>query len=86
MGLILATVPIQLPFKQENTKIKAVAAGRAHTLVLTNTDGVYALGSNSYGQCGRKIIENEDFSKLCNVNNITLNVDISKIICGQDHR
>lgn len=63
-----------------------MAAGRAHTLVLTNTDGVYALGSNAYGQCGRKIIANEDFSKLRNVNNITLNDDISKIICGQDHR
>lgn len=86
MGLILATVPIQVPWKQPNTKIKSVAAGRAHTLVLTNNDGVYALGSNSYGQCGRKMIENEDFSKLRNMNNITLNDDISKIICGQDHR
>jgi len=84
--LILATVPIQLPLKESNTKIKAVAAGRAHTLVLTNTDGVYSLGSNCYGQCGRKIIENEDFSKLRNANNITLEDDISKIICGQDHR
>jgi len=86
LGLILATVPIQLPLKQPNTKIKAVAAGRAHTLVLTNTDGVYALGNNSYGQCGRTIIENEDYSKLGNVNNITLDEDISKINCGQDHR
>lgn len=86
MGLVLATVPIQLPFKQPNTKIKAVAAGRAHTLILTNTEGVYALGSNSYGQCGRTIIDNEDFSKLRNPNNITVDDDISKIVCGQDHR
>lgn len=86
MGLILATVPIQLPLTQPNTKIKAVAAGRAHTLVLTNIDGVYALGNNSYGQCGRTIVENEDYSKLRNINNITLDEDISKIVCGQDHR
>lgn len=84
--MILATVPIHLPLDQLNAKIKAVAAGRAHTLVLTNTDDVYALGSNSYGQCGRPIIENEDFSKLRNVNNIILDDGISKIICGQDHR
>jgi len=84
--MILAPVPIQLPLKESNTKIKAVATGRAHTLVLTNKDGVYALGSNCYGQCGRKIIENEDFSKLRNANNITLEDGISKIICGQDHR
>lgn len=86
LGLILATVPIQLPLKPSKINIKAVAAGRAHTLILTNTDGVYALGNNSYGQCGRKIIENEDYSKLRNINNITLNDDITKIICGQDHR
>lgn len=86
MGLIFATVPIQLPLKQSNTKIKAIAAGRAHTLILTNSEGVYALGSNCYGQCGRKIIEDEDFSKLRNINNITLNKDILKIVCGQDHR
>lgn len=47
---------------------------------------MYALGNNSYGQCGRQIIENEDYSKLRNVNNITLDSDISKIVCGQDHR
>lgn len=86
MGLILANVPIQLPLKEPNTKIKEVAAGRAHTLVLTNKEGIYALGNNSYGQCGRTIIENEDFSKLRNVNNIVLDDDISNIICGQDHR
>lgn len=86
MGLILATVPIDLSLKQPNIKIKAVSAGRAHTLVLTNSDGVYALGNNSYGQCGRKIVENEDYSKLRNVNNIILDGDISKIVCGQDHR
>lgn len=86
MGLILANVPIELPFKQPSTKIKAVAAGRAHTLILTNTNGVYTLGNNSYGQCGRKIIENEDYSKLRSANNILLDNEISKIICGQDHR
>lgn len=84
--MILSTVPIQLPLRQPSTKIKAVAAGRAHTLVLTNNEGVYALGCNSYGQCGRKMIENEDFSKLRNANNIILDDIISKIICGQDHR
>lgn len=86
MGLILATVPIELPFNDPNIKIKTVAAGRAHTLILTNTGDVYALGNNSYGQCGRKIIENEDFSVLRNMNNITLDEEISKIVCGQDHR
>ncbi|XP_050432299.1 RCC1-like G exchanging factor-like protein [Adelges cooleyi] len=85
LGMVLANVPIQILFKNSNTRIKAVAAGRAHTLVLTNTEGVYALGNNSYGQCGRNIVENEDYSKLREANNIVLPEDISKIVCGQDH-
>ncbi|XP_050541875.1 RCC1-like G exchanging factor-like protein isoform X2 [Daktulosphaira vitifoliae] len=85
LGIILANIPIQVKFKYSDTRIKAVAAGRAHTLLLTSTEGVYALGNNSFGQCGRKIIDNEDYTKLREANNFVLNEGISKVVCGQDH-
>uniref|UniRef100_A0A8C8M481 Uncharacterized protein n=1 Tax=Oncorhynchus tshawytscha TaxID=74940 RepID=A0A8C8M481_ONCTS len=36
-----------------------VAHCRAHSLVLTDSEGVFSLGNNAYGQCGRKIAEDE---------------------------
>lgn len=79
--------PISLPFKNPSqTKIHKIAAGRAHMLVLTD-EGVFLLGNNAYGQCGRKIIADEDYRR-CFINHIE-NVDgkvIVDIECGQDHR
>ncbi|KAF7279900.1 hypothetical protein GWI33_006605 [Rhynchophorus ferrugineus] len=79
--------PISLPIKDPTkTKIKKIAAGRAHSVVLTD-EGVFTMGNNSYGQCGRKIIENEDYIRsntIHHIQNIN-NKEIIDIECGQDH-
>lgn len=64
-----------------------LSAGRAHILVLTN-EGIFALGNNAFGQCGRKIIPDENYIRSNYINHIE-NIDEKKIVdieCGQDHR
>lgn len=65
-----------------------MAAGRAHLLVLTDREGVFTLGNNAYGQCGRQIVEEEKYSGSRIIHNIPhLNgAKIKSIECGQDHR
>lgn len=47
-------------------------------------------GNNSYGQCGRPIIEDEDYFRNRVIHKVkgpwTENDSIQQIICGQDHR
>ncbi|XP_030762553.1 RCC1-like G exchanging factor-like protein isoform X2 [Sitophilus oryzae] len=87
LEVIFYPQPIHLPFRDpEHSKVLKVVAGRAHTLVLTE-EGVFTMGNNSYGQCGRKIIENEDYLRSNFVNHIP-DIDGSKICdieAGQDH-
>lgn len=64
-----------------------MAAGRAHLLILT-TEGLFTLGNNAYGQCGRPIIMNENYERSPVVHHIS-DVEGHKIIAvtaGQDHR
>lgn len=71
----------------EKSRVLKLAAGRAHLLVLTD-EGVFLLGNNAYGQCGRKVIPNEDYSKSNFIHHLK-NIDDKPIIdieCGQDHR
>lgn len=79
---------IFLPFKDpKNSKIIKVSAGRAHLLVLT-TEGLFLMGNNAYGQCSRKIIEDEDYIHSNYINYIKMlnGRPIVDIECGQDHR
>ncbi|KAJ9596434.1 hypothetical protein L9F63_012552, partial [Diploptera punctata] len=88
LTLLYAPVPIELPLADmTNTRVKRVAAGRAHTMVLTDKEGVFTLGNNAYGQCGRKIVEEEKYAESRVVHNIpNINgVTIKDIECGQDH-
>lgn len=87
LGIIFFPQPIHLPLKNPKSKILKLAAGRAHLLVLTD-EGLYLLGNNAYGQCGRRIIPDEDYSKSNYINHIKT-IDNKKIVdvqCGQDHR
>lgn len=83
----MAPAPIELPLTSEKTNIIKVAAGRAHLVALSDNEGVFTLGNNAFGQCGRHIIEDEQYVGNRIVNNIP-NLDgekITDICCGQDH-
>ncbi|XP_035135520.2 RCC1-like G exchanging factor-like protein isoform X3 [Callithrix jacchus] len=61
---VLEPSPVPLPLdRPQETRVLQVACGRAHSLVLTDREGVFSMGNNSYGQCGRKVVENEIYSE-----------------------
>ncbi|CAL7941709.1 unnamed protein product [Xylocopa violacea] len=84
--LIIEPRPIELPIKDSSSKVIDIAAGRAHLLVLTN-EGVFTLGNNAYGQCGRPIILNENFNKSRVIHCIPdiKGKKIKAVTAGQDH-
>ncbi|ENN74303.1 hypothetical protein YQE_09274, partial [Dendroctonus ponderosae] len=87
LGILYYLQPISLPFRDpENSKILKLAAGRAHLLVLTS-EGLFLLGNNAYGQCGRKIVPNEDYSRSNLVHHLSTMYGkrIVDVACGQDH-
>uniref|UniRef100_A0A0C9PLF0 Wbscr16_0 protein n=2 Tax=Fopius arisanus TaxID=64838 RepID=A0A0C9PLF0_9HYME len=84
--IITVPRPIPLPLKKKDTKVLGLSAGRAHLLILTS-EGVFTLGNNGYGQCGRPVIENEDYCKSKVVHHIPniKGVRITGVTAGQDH-
>jgi len=86
LGIIVNVVPIDIPFYQPATaSVKQVACGRAHTVVLTS-EGVFSLGNNAYGQCGRRVIEDESYGSGAKIHKILgIEEPVSKVVCGQDH-
>ena len=60
LEVVIKPAVIELPLGKEET-VEKLACGRAHSLVLTNTGSVLSLGDNAYGQCGRPVIEEEDY-------------------------
>ncbi|XP_047530126.1 RCC1-like G exchanging factor-like protein [Vanessa atalanta] len=87
LEMLLSPAPIYIPYTSLETKITGLAAGRAHTLILTDNEGVYTLGNNAYGQCGRKINANEEYRGSMASHNIKKlgKEKIVDICCGQDH-
>uniref|UniRef100_A0A2A4J9T2 Uncharacterized protein n=1 Tax=Heliothis virescens TaxID=7102 RepID=A0A2A4J9T2_HELVI len=87
LELLLSPAPIFLPYKSLETKIIGIDAGRAHTAILTDNEGVYTLGNNAYGQCGRKINSNEEYKGSVTSHNIKKlgGQKITSVCCGQDH-
>lgn len=90
--LLICPAPIQLPQKDPKDKIQVVkvAAGRAHSLILSEGGSIFALGNNSYGQCGRPVVDNEKFSGSSLIHRMEANTfhdqKILDIVCGQDIR
>lgn len=89
MELMIYPAPIGLPKRSEDCKIqiKKVAAGRAHLLALAEDGVVYTLGNNAYGQCGRPVVETENYAANQVVHRIE-HLNDEKIVginCGQDH-
>jgi len=83
LEMLIVPSPINVPLLK-GEKVKAVSAGRVHSLILTSSGRVFSMGNNGYGQCGRPIIENEDYIKVQEVHLLEME-GISKIACGQDH-
>lgn len=83
MELLYYPAPIALPkaYDDENLNIIKVAAGRAHSIALSQSNVLFTLGNNSYGQCGRAIIEDEKFHS----SEIIHRIDV-KIIIGNDDK
>lgn len=84
---VLEPSPVSLPLaKPQETRVLQVSCGRAHSLVLTDSEGVFSMGNNAYGQCGRKIIEDEVYSGSHVVHRIEgFDSRVSQVVCGQDH-
>ncbi|XP_076867246.1 RCC1-like G exchanging factor-like protein [Brachyhypopomus gauderio] len=84
---VLEPSPVSLPLTYpQETRVLQVSCGRAHSLVLTDSEGVFSMGNNAYGQCGRKIIEDEDYSGSHVVHKIEgFDSRVIQVACGQDH-
>lgn len=93
MELIIYPAPIELPkySDSEDLKIVKVAAGRAHSIALSASDVIFTLGNNAYGQCGRPVVENEQFHSSQLVHRVAGESifgegdKIKDVVCGLDH-
>ncbi|XP_051903161.1 RCC1-like G exchanging factor-like protein [Hippocampus zosterae] len=84
---VLEPSPVQLPLREpQKTRVTQVSCGRAHTLVLTDREGVFSMGNNAYGQCGRHIVEDEAYGASHVIHKME-GVDgrVVQVACGQDH-
>ncbi|XP_073336032.1 RCC1-like G exchanging factor-like protein isoform X2 [Pagrus major] len=84
---VLEPSPVALPLVQpQQTRVLQVACGRAHSLVLTDEEGVFSMGNNAYGQCGRRIVEDEVYSGSHIIHRIQgFDSRVVQVSCGQDH-
>ncbi|XP_056451322.1 RCC1-like G exchanging factor-like protein isoform X2 [Gadus chalcogrammus] len=84
---VLEPSPVALPLSHpQGARVLQVACGRAHSLVLTDREGVYSMGNNAYGQCGRSIVEEEDYSGSHIIHKLEgFDSKVIQVACGQDH-
>ncbi|XP_074120103.1 RCC1-like G exchanging factor-like protein [Sminthopsis crassicaudata] len=84
---VLEPSPVPLPLdRPQETRVLQVACGRAHSLILTDREGVLSMGNNSYGQCGRAVVANEIYSESHQVHRMQdFDGRVVQIVCGQDH-
>lgn len=83
LEIVASPSPIWLP---TDKPIVEVACGRSHSLLKNSAGEIFSLGNNSFGQCGRPIVEREEYFASKKVHKIgSLPSDIKQIACGQDH-
>ncbi|KAG7160373.1 RCC1-like G exchanging factor-like protein-like [Homarus americanus] len=82
LGMLISPAPIEAPLD----KSSKVSSGRAHTVMLTDKGGVWTVGNNAYGQCGRSILPDEDYGRKAAYHRIKAldDITICHIECGQD--
>lgn len=84
---VLEPSPVALPLSRPlQTRVLQVSCGRAHSLVLTDREGVFSFGNNSYGQCGRPVVEDEVYSGSHIIHQLQgFSGQVVQVACGQDH-
>ncbi|CAJ1063244.1 RCC1-like G exchanging factor-like protein [Xyrichtys novacula] len=84
---VLEPSPVALPLAEpQETRVVQVSCGRAHSLVLTDSEGVFSMGNNAYGQCGRRIVEDEVYSGSHIIHKMDgFDSRVVQVACGQDH-
>ena len=85
---LMKPVPIPLPLKSDRTRVIDVACGRAHTLILTNKEGIFSFGNNAFGQCGRPVVDGEIYENNKKIHRIPhefFSSPVIKVVCGMDH-
>ncbi|XP_028322655.1 RCC1-like G exchanging factor-like protein [Gouania willdenowi] len=84
---VLEPSPVALPLQHPlQTRVVQVSCGRAHSLILTDQEGVFSMGNNAYGQCGRTIVEDEVYSGSHVIHKIKgFDSRVTQVVCGQDH-
>lgn len=81
--LVILPAPIDVG---HGVQIMNCAAGRAHTIVLAENGDLFSFGNNAYGQCGRPIIEDENYLGSSLIYQIkSIPEPIIGLECGQDH-
>ena len=86
--ILIKPVPLKLPI-DTNDRVKRMEAGQAHSVILTKNGQVLTLGSNAYGQCGRPVINDEDYFNSKVIHSVKIPLDendaIVDIECGINH-
>ena len=83
LEILLEAGHIHLPLKP-GEKVVGLAAGRAHSLILTSHNEVLSLGDNAHGQCGRPIVDREDPAAPRPVQRLDVE-GVAGVVAGQDH-
>ncbi|XP_075153222.1 RCC1-like G exchanging factor-like protein [Haematobia irritans] len=95
LDIIIYPTPIKLPRIEgetdEDMMVRSMSAGRAHLVVVTNNGMIFTMGNNSYGQCCREIIEDEQYKGSTLIHRLSEKDicgeedSIIDVVCGQDH-
>ena len=84
LEMLIVPSALQLPLVG-GERVKGVAGGRAHSLALTSAGRVLSWGSNGYGQCGRAVLQGEDYLQARVVHDMGLEDIGVSVVAGQDH-
>lgn len=59
METLLSIVPLPFFGSKKGSEVLALGAGKGHSLISVKGEGLYSLGDNERGQCGRTVIPDE---------------------------
>ncbi|XP_064652593.1 RCC1-like G exchanging factor-like protein isoform X2 [Lineus longissimus] len=86
LDYVISPAEIKLPFVHPTTtEVRLAAAGRAHSVLVTDKEGAFSLGNNSCGQCGRTVVEGEEFSGSQIINKVPVPGNVEQVVCGNEH-